>query len=203
MKKIELLYFTVAKNCVSTAWHCRAVALFFINCSKLTQRTRTAYFFLSSRWHFSVEQSRFLKKVSSSWDSSSCISSSWPWLLLKYMKKCMLKLLNLFFVVFKMIVIAKLSSFVLRRLWPTDKAKPLASTLAVQTFTTERCSSRNRQTIKRFIWNMRMEVFILTICCSNNTIKHLISNALYNKNDKSLWIIVITDNQWWFLQRKR
>jgi hypothetical protein len=39
MKKIELLYFTVAKNCVSTARHCQAVALFFINCSKLTQGT--------------------------------------------------------------------------------------------------------------------------------------------------------------------
>ena len=99
-----------------------------------------------------------------------------------------------------MIVIAKLSSFVLRRFWPTDKAKLLASTLAVQTFTTERCSSQNRQTIKRFIWNMRMVVYILTICCSNNTIKYLISNALYNKNDKPLWMTAITENQKCFLQ---
>ncbi len=80
MKKIELLYFTVAKNCVSTARHCRAVALFSINCSKLTRGTRMAYFFLSSRWRFSVEQMTFSKKVSSSQDSSRCISSSWPWL---------------------------------------------------------------------------------------------------------------------------
>jgi hypothetical protein len=65
---------------VSTARHCWAVALFFINCSKLTCGTRTAYFFLSSRWHFSVEQSRFLRKVSRSRYSSRRILSSWPWL---------------------------------------------------------------------------------------------------------------------------
>ena len=102
---------------------------------------------------------------------------------------------------FKMIVIAKLSSFVLRRFWPTDKAKLLASTLAVQTFTTERCSSQNRQTIKRFIWNMKMEVFFITFC-SNNAIKYLISNALYNKNDKSLWMTAVTENQRCFLRHK-
>ena len=53
---------------------------FLIKCSKLTRGTCTAYFFLLSRWHFSVEQSRFLKKVSSSRDLSRWISSSWPWL---------------------------------------------------------------------------------------------------------------------------
>ncbi len=30
MKKIELLYFTVAKNCVSTARHCQAVLIFYL-----------------------------------------------------------------------------------------------------------------------------------------------------------------------------
>ncbi len=43
---------------------------------------------MSSRWHFSVEQSRFLKNVSSSRDSSSCIWSSWPWLIFKRCPFC-------------------------------------------------------------------------------------------------------------------
>ena len=71
MKKIEDLVFTVTKIL--------SYAVFF-NCSKLTRGTRTAYFFLSSRWRFFVEQMTFWKKVSSSRDSSRCISSSWPWL---------------------------------------------------------------------------------------------------------------------------
>ena len=119
----------------------------------------------------------------------------------KIYEKMYVEIVKVIFKWFKMIVIAKLSSFVLRRFWPTDKAKLLASTLAVQTFTTERCSSQNRQTIKRFIWNMKMEVFFITFC-SNNAIKYLISNALYNKNDKPLWMTAITENQRCFLRHK-
>ena len=79
MKKIELLYFTVIKNCV--------------NCSTLSSSCTFFHQLLEiDTWNmygilFSVEQMIFFcraveipKKVSSSQDLSSCISSSWPWL---------------------------------------------------------------------------------------------------------------------------
>ena len=71
MKKIEDLYFTVS-IILSSAQNFEQLH-FFLS----TARTHVRHtFFLSSRCHFSVEQSRFLKKVLSSRDSSSCISSS-------------------------------------------------------------------------------------------------------------------------------
>ena len=78
MKKLKIYFLLSQKFChlLKNSSRCS----FFINCSKLTRGTRTAYFFLSSRWHFLVEQMTFLKKVLSSRDSSRCISSSWPWL---------------------------------------------------------------------------------------------------------------------------
>ena len=67
---------------------------FFINCSKTKCGTRTAYFCLSSSWHFLCWADDIFEKVSSSGDSSSCISSSWPWLfsitikIKKFLSKC-------------------------------------------------------------------------------------------------------------------
>ncbi len=67
MKKIEDLFFTVTKI-LSSAQKFEQMH-FFINCSKTKCGTRTAYFCLSSSWHFlcpaddifekSVEQLRF------------------------------------------------------------------------------------------------------------------------------------------------
>jgi hypothetical protein len=58
-EKIKHLYLTVAKI-LSTAWNFEQLH-FLINSWKIKCGTCTAYFCLSSRWHFqkSVEQSRF------------------------------------------------------------------------------------------------------------------------------------------------
>ena len=67
MKKIEDFVFTVTKI-LSSARKFEQMQFFFINCSKLTRGTRTAYFFVEQLTFFcpaddffkkSVEQSRF------------------------------------------------------------------------------------------------------------------------------------------------
>jgi hypothetical protein len=52
MKKIELLHFTVAKNCVSTTRHCRAVFIFYLTAQIRLNLIRAVKIFLSSSWHF-------------------------------------------------------------------------------------------------------------------------------------------------------
>ncbi len=74
MKKIEDLFFTVTKI-LSTARNFEQLYFFY-------------HLLENEMWYrydilLTVEQLTFLKKVSSSRDSSRCISSSWPWLLLE------------------------------------------------------------------------------------------------------------------------
>jgi hypothetical protein len=90
MKKIEDFFFYCRKNFVICS-KIRADALFLSTAQNWhVEHVQHTFFcraddiFLSSRWHFSVEQSRFLKKVSSSRDSRSCFSSSWPWLVFNW-----------------------------------------------------------------------------------------------------------------------
>ncbi len=52
MKKIELLYFTVAKNCVSTDRHCQAVLIFYLTARIGFYLIRAVEIFLSSSRDF-------------------------------------------------------------------------------------------------------------------------------------------------------
>jgi len=72
MKNIEDLFFTVTKI--------RADAIFLSTARKQNVVHVRHTFVCRAVDTFCVEQMTFLKKVSSSRDSSRCISSSWPWL---------------------------------------------------------------------------------------------------------------------------
>jgi hypothetical protein len=52
MIKIELFYFAVAKNCVSTARHCRAVLIFYLSARIRFNLIRAVKIFLSSSRDF-------------------------------------------------------------------------------------------------------------------------------------------------------
>ena len=86
MKKIELLHFTVTKNWVSTARHCRVN--FFVNCSNPVEPGLTGFEqlinFVSSSWSILFRAVDLLPKVSSKWLSSNQISSSSPPLLCSF-----------------------------------------------------------------------------------------------------------------------
>jgi hypothetical protein len=81
MKKIEDLYFTVS-IILSSARNFEQFHFFYQLLKIDTWNTYGILFFVKQLTFFCWADD-FFKKVSSSWDSSSCISSSWPWLIQK------------------------------------------------------------------------------------------------------------------------